>query len=272
MFANQTIIITGGSSGVGKALAKRLVAAGADVAIVARDQVKLDQAANELQGSNAQNRRIQGFACDVSDAGAVGEATAEIVEAFGRPHVLINSAGVLREGYFEDQGLELFRETMDINFYGTLHGIRAVLPHFKEAGGGRIVNIASVAGMMGVFGYAAYCASKHAVVGMTAALRSELAPQNIRMHLVCPPEFESPMVDAVNENRTPENEKLAHTIPVMGVDAVADAIMKGLEKDRYEIVPGVMTRAVTKLDRWLPGISRAVGDFQVRGCYCGPDK
>ncbi|MGM0452810.1 MAG: SDR family oxidoreductase [Thermodesulfobacteriota bacterium] len=272
MFANHTIIITGGSSGVGKALAKRFVAGGADVAIVARDQAKLEQAENEIQGVNAQNRRIQGIACDVSDAGAVEDVMAEIVEAFGCPHVLINSAGVLREGYFESQDMETFRQIMDINFYGTLHCIRAVLPHLTNNGGGRIVNIASVAGMMGVFGYAAYCASKHAVVGLTAALRAELAPQNIGMHVVCPPEFESPMVDAVNENRTPENATLAHTIPVMGVDAVADAIMKGLEKDRYEIIPGAMTRAVTRLDKWLPALSRAVVDLQVKRCYCGPGK
>jgi len=270
MFKNKTIIITGGSSGVGKALAHRLARAGAHLSLVARDRDKLESVTRELRGIGS-GQRIEGFSCDVADPDALETAMGQIAETMGTPHVLINSAGILREGYFEAQKLETFREVMDINFFGTLHTIRAILPYFLEAGGGRVVNIASVAGLMGVFGYTAYCASKHAVVGLTGSLRAEFAPRNIRFHLVCPPEFNSPMVEALEGTRTPENVTMAHTIPVMTADAVADAILRGMEKERYEIVTGLFARAATRADRLFPGLSRAVVDFQIRRCYRGPD-
>jgi 3-dehydrosphinganine reductase len=193
-----------------------------------------------------------------------------IEKDMGTPGILINSAGVLRESYFENQSLETFREVMDINYYGTLHCIKAVLPYFKRNGGGRIVNIASVAGLIGVFGYAAYCSSKHALCGLTSTLRAELRPQNIYCHVVCPPEFESPMVDELNTYRTEENKMLAHTIPVMKPEAVADAIIRGLEKNRYMIIPGTISRFLVLLDRLFPAVGRKIVDLRLKGCYKGP--
>jgi 3-dehydrosphinganine reductase len=114
--------------------------------------------------------------------------------------------------------------------------------------------------VLGVYGYSAYCASKHAIHGLTGALRMELAPQNIRVHLVCPPEFESPMVDALNQNRSEENRAIATTIPPMRAEAVADAILRGLRREQYEIVVGTPARLVRLGDRLLPALSRHVAD------------
>lgn len=271
MFKNKTIIITGGSSGAGKELADRLAKAGAHLAIIARDQGKLDATTAELRKNTSTDQQIAGFSCDVTDPEAVESTIARIAETFGPPQILINSAGILREGYFENQGLETFREVMDINFFGALHCIKAVLPYFIEARGGRVVNIASVAGLMGVFGYTAYCASKHALIGLTSSLRAELAPKNIRFHVVCPPEFESPMVEGL-AGRTPENIMMAHTIPVMTAASVAEAVIRGMERDQYEIVPSLVARAVVRSDRWFPALSRAIVDFQIRRCYKGPER
>lgn len=271
MFTDKNIVITGGSSGVGRVLADRLARRGAHIALIARDAARLETVRKELQTGTDPARRIAAFVCDVADAALVDQTFERISNEFGPPHILINSAGILREGYFENQGLDTFREIMEINFFGTLNCIRAVLPHFKQAGSGRIVNIASVAGLMGVFGYSAYCASKHAVIGLTATLRAELQPQNIAFHLVCPPEFDSPMVDAVNVNRTPENKMLAHTIPVMEPDAVADTVIRGIEQDRFEIVPGFVTRVLTGMDRHFPAIGRAIVDFKIKKHYQGPE-
>ena len=181
----------------------------------------------------------------------------------GRPDVLVNSAGILHESRFEDESLAVFREIMDVNFFGTVHCVQAVLPFFGERGGGRIVNVCSVAGLMTAYGYSAYCASKHAVAGLTHALRQELRPRGVQVHLVCPGEFESPMVDKLNAYRSPENRAHAQMIPVLSAAAVADAVMKGLERGRYMIVPGAATRLVERLNRYWPGAARAFTDLRL---------
>jgi len=271
MFDSKVIIITGGSSGIGKELAGRLIKRGAGIALIARDEAKLRSVKDELTAVSPGGRRIESFSCDVSDAATVENTFRKIADDLGPPDILINSAGVLRESYFEKQSLETFREIMDINYFGTLHCIKAVLPYFKKKGGGRIVNICSMGGLMGTFGYAAYCSSKFAVTGLTESLRVELKPQNIKFHLVCPPEFESPMVDDINTYRTPENRHMVHTIPVLTVDEVADAIMSGLEKDKYIIIPGRVSKMVEKLNRLLPGLGRIVVDSRLKKVYRGPE-
>jgi len=271
VFEGLTVIITGGSSGVGRELARRLLARGANLALLARSQTALDSVKEELEQAAPGSTRVEVFSCDVSVNEAVESVLGEVADVFGLPDILVNSAGILREGYFERQTLETFRQVMDVNFFGTLHCIRAVLPLFKRKGEGRIVNISSMAGLMGVFGYAAYCSSKHAVAGLTATLRTELKPQNIRVHLVCPPEFDSPMVDEINTDRTPENRKIAGTLPILSAEAVADAILAGIEKERYEIVPGVSTRLARHMDRWAPSLGRKLADHLLSKCYRGPE-
>jgi len=270
MFNGSNIVITGGSSGVGKILARKLIYRGANLALIARDKDKLDSVRRQLEEINFSGRRIEVRSADVAVFNQVESAISSIEKAMGAPDMLINSAGILRESYFESQSLETFREVMDINYYGTLHSIKAVLPYFKKNSGGRIVNISSVAGLIGVFGYAAYCSSKHALCGLTGTLRAELRPQNIHCHLVCPPEFESPMVDELNTYRTEENKILAHTIPVMKPEDVADAILRGVEKNRYMIIPGIISRFLVLLDRLFPALGRKIVDLRLKGCYKGP--
>jgi 3-dehydrosphinganine reductase len=270
--AGKVVIITGGSSGLGAELAARMGQRGASLALLARDHGRLAAIKERIKAQSDAGVRVEVFPCDVAQAKEVDDTFQAIVDTLGLPDILINSAGILREGYFENQSLRTFREVMDINYFGTLHCIQAVLPLFKRKGAGRIINISSLAGLMGTFGYSAYCSSKHAVVGLTHALRTELKPQNILFHLVCPTEFETPMVVEVNKARTPENEAIVHTIPVSTLDQVADAVMQGLDKNQYLIIPGWATRAVERINRWLPGLAQAVVDFNLARIYRGPGK
>ncbi|MBC2716014.1 MAG: SDR family oxidoreductase [Desulfobacteraceae bacterium] len=270
MFDGKKIIITGGSSGVGKSLSQRLIKKGARLALVARDEKKLSAVKKELLNLGLEGQTIEVYPCDVADSKAVEKTFKYISKQMEAPDILINSAGILREGYFENQSIETFREVMDINFFGTLHCIQSALPYFKSNGGGRIVNISSVAGLMGVFGYSAYCASKHALTGLTGSLRAELKHQNIAVHIVYPPEFDSPMVDEINSYRTEENKIMAQAIPILTADKVADEIIKGIEKNRFEIIPGIATRIVTRFEKLLPFMGRAVVDFQINRVYKGP--
>jgi len=272
MFEGKTIIITGGSSGLGEALALRLAERGAVLALVARNREKLRSVRNKIRSSGYPDPKVEVFSCDVREAESAEQTVRAISETLGKPDMLINSAGILKENYFEMLPVQTFREIMDINFFGTLLWIRAVLPFFRQKGEGRIVNICSMGGLIGTFGYSAYCSSKHAITGLTASLRVELKPQNIKCHLVCPSEFDSPMVDELNTYRTAENRKMVQTIPVMDIQKVADDIIRGIEKDRYLIVPGAVTRFFERLNRYLPSLTRWTSDQIIRRCYHGPDR
>lgn len=267
MFAGKNIWITGGSSGLGLALARMLGERGANLVLLARDRIKLEKVKASLGSS-----KIETMVCDVAYPRAVDECFKGLAARLGAPDILVNSAGVLLEGYFENQTLEEFHRLMNSNYFGTLHCIQSALPMFKQNGGGRIVNIAGSGDLLGVFGYTAYCSSKFAVVGLTEVLRAELKPQNIAIHLVCPAEFNSPMVEGIAGGRTPENQAVVHTVPVLETGAVARAVIAGVEKGKYLIIPGLPVRLTVGLDRALPGLGRAIMDSRIKKFYQGPKK
>lgn len=270
MFQNKLIVITGGSSGLGEALAKRFIKKGAHLALIARDRNKLQRVQDMLRSMALPTQRIEIFSCDVADEAAAEQTFNAIVASMSVPDILINSAGILKEGYFEKLPFATFRNVMDINYFGLLNCTRAVLPHFKHRGSGRIVNIASLGGKMGSFGYAAYCSSKFAVVGLTETLRAELKFQNIKVQLVCPGEFESPMVAELNTYRTAENRVMTQTVPVMHLDDVANEILSGIRRGSYLIIPGRIARLMEMGTRFFPGISRAIADLRIKMVYQGP--
>lgn len=268
MFKNKNILLTGGSSGLGLALAQALAAEGAHLALLARDPRKLEQAALGLRHKYPASQ-IQTFAADVTDAAGLERVIQQTLENFGRIDLLINNAGILREGYFETLRDADFREVMEINFLGVVNVTRAVLPHLK-ASRGRLVNIASVAGLTGTFGYTPYCAAKHALVGFTECLQYELPPQGVRVHLVCPAEFDSPMVDTLDQTRTPENRAHTLTIPKTGVETIVRDTLRGIRRGQPMIVPGTQAWLATLGLRLFPGLSRRVGQQRVLAVYRGP--
>ncbi|MBQ0779457.1 MAG: SDR family NAD(P)-dependent oxidoreductase [Thalassolituus oleivorans] len=167
MIKGKRILITGGSSGLGLAMAQAL-AANNQIAIVARNQQKLDEAVATIT-KVAPGASVKGYSIDVSGPTSQ-QALSAVADDMGGLDMLINSAGILREGYFSELSDADFRDTMEINFFGTVNAIRAVLPHLK-ASKGRILNIASIAGITGVFGYASYCSAKYALMGLSETLR-----------------------------------------------------------------------------------------------------
>ena len=158
---------------------------------------------------------------------------------------------------------------MDINFFGTVNAVRAALPHLK-ASKGAVVNIASLAGLSGVFGYTSYCASKHAVVGFSNSLRLELEPQGVRVHVVCPGEFDSPMVDVLDQSRTQENRENAMMLPKLGVDVIADDTIRGIESNQDLIIPGRPQRLSATAQRLAPGLVKSLTKRRVAKVYVGP--
>lgn len=269
MATPRTIVITGGSSGLGLALARACVLRGDRVALLARDAAKLDSAAAELKVLRP-GARVTVAATDVQSEAGLSRAFEAIAGEFGGIDVLVNSAGILREGYFETLPVRAHREVMDINYFGVLNAVRAALPHLKRSQQPRIVNIASIAGLTGVFGYSAYCAAKHALVGLSEVLRYELAPQGIVVQLVCPPEFDSPMVDELDRTRTPENREHTLTIPKVAVEVIVAEVLRALDHRQFLTVPGRLARLTSLGLRHFPALSRFIGDTRVRKAYVGP--
>ncbi|MBN1365795.1 MAG: SDR family NAD(P)-dependent oxidoreductase [Syntrophaceae bacterium] len=263
MFEGKNIVITGGSSGLGLAIAKELVVRGAAVALIARNREKLEAAKAEIEKVGG---KAYIYSSDVSNIEAITGTFPKIVAEIGAPDILINSAGILREGYFDKLSVETFREVIETNYFGVLNSIKAALP-FIIKNRGRIVNIASVGGMMGVFGYTSYCSSKFALVGLTESLRYEVKPLGVKVHLVCPSEFDSPMTEHLNDTRTPENKAQTLTIPRYDIDAMVRDTIKGIEKGKFIIVPGLLCRLTVFGARHFPAITRMVSDFKIRRVF-----
>ncbi len=268
MYSGKNAIITGGSSGIGAELAKRLHGLGANVALVARDAAKLEKVRAGLHAGRGGKVGI--FPCDVTDYAAAEAVIQRIVETFGPPDFLFNFAGILSSGYFEELPVEDFRRVMETNFFGLLNTTKAALPYFKAKRGGHIVNMSSVSGLMGVFGYSSYCASKFAVTGLTESLRTELKPQGITMHLVMPTEIDTPMMEGVKDVRPPENVKLAHTAGVLSAAEAVDAIVDGVSKGRFIIIPGAKPQLLVLAMKLMPSLSRFFIDSMVKANYSGP--
>ncbi|MBV1919761.1 MAG: SDR family oxidoreductase [Pseudomonadales bacterium] len=258
MFQDQHIVITGGSSGLGLELAHQLANEGAKLTLIARNQSKLENAKATLITQHP-NLSILIRSVDVCNETDITHAINAIAESQQGIDILINSAGILREGYFEQLPMQDFRDVMEINFFGTINAIRATLPYLKKSQG-KIVNIASMAGLTGVFGYTPYCSSKHALVGLSESLRYELKPSGVTVQLVCPGEFDSPLVDELDRYRTDENRAHTLTIPKASVEKIASDTIAEIQGKRFMITPGFMTRAAAFSVRHFTGVSRWMGD------------
>jgi 3-dehydrosphinganine reductase len=238
-FTNKVVLITGGSSGIGLALAKELAERGARLALMARHQDKLNEAITSLENSHP------GFAgwylvapADVSDPIQVGQALDRVINTLGVPDLVINSAGAAHPGYVEELNLDIFRWMMEVNYFGTLHVVKTLLPAMLARGSGHIVNISSFAGFIGVFGYTAYGASKYAVRGFTDVLRLELKPKGIDVSIVFPPDTDTPQLAYENQFKPFETKELNRTASCMSAEVVAREILKGVERRHYIIIPG----------------------------------
>jgi 3-dehydrosphinganine reductase len=255
-------VITGGSSGLGLALGHALAAGGDRVILVARDAAKLEAAVRSITQECVTNTVF----CKMGDVaiGADMQMVADQVAAEnGGIDLWINSAGIMREGYFEKLTDNDFREVFDINLFGTINCVRAALPYLRESKG-QIVNIASMAAHTGVFGYSAYCASKHALKGLTESLYHELRAQGITVQLICPPEFESPMATSLEDSRSPENAAHTLMIPREPVDVIVRDTLKAIATGRYHTITGFRARVMGLVIQHFPGFARSIAQLTIR--------
>ena len=237
-FQGRLSLITGGSSGLGLALANSLAAQGSNVWLIARRKDVLEQAYKGLPAPASQHHGM--ISADVSDWGQVQSAVARVIREAGVPDLLINCAGAAHPGYVQEIPVEIFHQMMDLDYFGTMNMVKALLPGMLERGSGHIVNISSAAGFLAPFGYSAYSPAKFAVRGFSDVLRLELKPLGIRVSLVFPPDMDTPGM--VNENKTKPYETVeAFSTSLVKPEPVAKSILNGVKRGKYIILPGFET-------------------------------
>jgi len=251
---NRMVYITGGSSGIGLATARCMAARGAHVGLFARDPVKLDEAEAVVKTAAVRpTQQVFTLPLDVTDEGAVRHTCAQAVARFGGPEILITSAGIPMAGRFENMEAQRFDAVMQVNLYGTRHVIAALLPVMQAKGGGHIALVASSAGLYGVYGYSAYGASKFALVGLAESLRSELLNHRVRVSVFCPPEVDTPILAAEKADLPPATRVLKDLAGTLNADAAAAALVRGIVKNQFMIIPGFRAKVFYWLKRLLPG-------------------
>jgi NAD(P)-dependent dehydrogenase (short-subunit alcohol dehydrogenase family) len=181
---DQHAVVTGGSRGIGAAVAAELVRRGARVTIMGRSAETLEEQAREMRGEKGVTVSVE--ECDVSNADSVANAFSRSVSTLGPIQILVNNAGTAKSRLFTQTTREVWDELIGVNLTGTFLCTQEVLPAMMEAKSGRIVNVASTAGLRGYKTMSAYCASKHGVIGLTRALAQETAKHGITVNAVCP--------------------------------------------------------------------------------------
>jgi 3-dehydrosphinganine reductase len=239
-YLSKKVIITGGSSGIGKAAAILCAKFGAHVCILSRDESRCKAALGEIQ-QNAKKPDQTIFYCavDVSKREQVQKNAPEIVKRLGGIDLLINCAGITWPGYFHTIPDDVWDSIMQIDYMGTVNTVRSFLPFFKEQKHGSIANISSALGYMGLFGYAAYSPAKFAIVGFS---------------VIYPADTDTPQLHEENKIKPPETKALAGTIKVMPPETVARAMLEGVSKGKFTIVPGLMNWFTCFMNRHLPSV------------------
>jgi NAD(P)-dependent dehydrogenase (short-subunit alcohol dehydrogenase family) len=190
-FTGKQAIVTGGGSGFGAALCRALVAVGADVVCTDIDGDATAKTVESLHGpGNARSATL-----DVTDAAAVQAAVDDVVARTGRLDLIFNNAGIAWGGDTELLTLEQWNAIIDVNIRGVVHGVAAAYPVMLRQGHGHIVNTASMAGLTAGGQITSYVMTKHAVVGLSLALRSEAVPRGVGVLAVCPAAVETPILD-----------------------------------------------------------------------------
>jgi 3-hydroxybutyrate dehydrogenase len=202
---NLVALITGGGRGIGRAIATRFAAEGADLFLCATRMETLEETRNLAADSG---RKIELYTVDVRDRAAVEKMVQTAIDAFGRIDVLVNNAGIHKPGAFTDYTFEDFDNIMKVNVYGPFHATQFVLKHMLANQKGKIVNIASTAGKWASLNQSAYNISKHALVGMTRCLALETAKSGITANAICPGFVETDMVMDIARQKSIDQAQL----------------------------------------------------------------
>ncbi|RYY16721.1 MAG: SDR family oxidoreductase, partial [Cytophagaceae bacterium] len=248
---NSVVLITGGTSGIGRACALEFGRVGARIVITGRDATRLAATAAELAAAGIEHRTVQGDVGVLADA---NRAVADTVAAFGRLDVLVNNAGLSMRAKFADADVQVLEQLMQTNFFGTVYTTKAALPHLL-ASKGTIVGISSIAGYRGLPGRTGYSASKFAMNGFLEALRTELLPEGVNV-LTAAPGFTASNIrhTALLANGQAQNETPRDEGKMMTSEEVAQRLRQAVARRQRTMVLTGEGKLVVFLNKWLPAL------------------
>ena len=255
-FASRHALVTGGSSGIGLAVVRLLVEAGARVSVLALDDADL------MHFATPPYDRASVVPTDVAWRDEVFAGVARAERERGPADLVVTCAGVVRPGYFTELDLGEHEREMNINYFGTLWTIRAAAPAMMARRRGAIMAISSFAGLVGPFGYSAYSPSKFAVRGLCECLRAELKPRGVHVGCVFPPDTDTPQLAGELPLKPPEAQG-SSLLPTLSAQEVALAVLRGALRRSARVYPGRRTPAYARAVLALPGVTEVVMDRDV---------
>ena len=263
-YKNKTAFITGGSTGIGLAIAKAMAKEGARVVLFARTIEKLEQAVKEIRMIAGTEAKASYYSVDTSKSDEAKAVFDSAVNETTIPDFLINCVGMARPDYFENITPDIFDKTIKTNLYSTWNSAYSILPYMKQKRCGYVVNTSSIAGFLGVFGYTDYCMTKFGIIGFSDALRQELASYNIIVTVLCPPDTDTPGFELENKNKPEETKAIGGKAKLLKPEEVADALLKGLRKKKKMIIPGVEGKLTLILKRFFPSLLEWIMQNSIR--------
>jgi len=250
---NRCVFVTGGSLGIGLAITRELASRGANVFIVALEKDDPLQAAEQV-ACEFPSVRFGAAACDVSDYAAVQQAVEQMLEELGSVEGVVCNAGFDVPGYFAEKPADEFRRLMEVNYLGSVHAAKCVLPHLSA--GSFISFTSSMAGVTGVFGYSSYCPTKFAQIGLAETISQELGPQGIQVSVLCPPDTDTPGLRDESKRPPKETEAVTKNTRLMQADVVARRFVDQLQAGKFHIKVNLTSHLIYRFKGLTPNIFR----------------
>lgn len=264
-FRPTVSIVTGGASGIGKAIAAELVGRGSLVVVADLDGAAAQRAADEL-GSSAVAATV-----DVADAQAMRALVDGVVAEHGHLDVMVNNAGVAIGGLLEELDERHWAKALDVNLRGVINGVTAAYPHFLAQGSGHILNTASLAGLIPAPAMLPYTTTKHAIVGLSTALRAEAASRGVKVSVLCPGFVDTPLLDDVyaapasfHGNSVRARVRLMQP-RFLTPEVTARCAVDGLAANKAVIPVGFLAHLMWRTLRYAPPVARGVIQLQATG-------
>lgn len=252
---NKNILVTGGSYGLGRAIALELATQGAHLFVIARNAKKLKELQKEIN-IRFPNCRCEVYAADVSNPQKIELAIKNMHKKMGKIDGIINNAGIAYANYFEKTSHDVFENIIKTNVLGSVYVTQAAYPFLTE--GGFVSFVSSVAGFMGVFGYSAYSSSKFAIIGLAETLSQEFLPKKISVSVLCPPDTATPGFEQENKDKPAETRHLADSAGILSPEGVAQKYLKKLVKGKFFITVNFESWLFYRLHGIMPSLVRKV--------------
>lgn len=266
-FKDAVAIVTGGGMGLGEALCEELGGRGAKVVVADIDDDAARLVAGRLEQSGVPARAV---CVDVADPAAVAELIESTVAEYGRVDYMINNAGIAIGGDSRDLSMQQWRRVIDVDLLGVVHGTVHAYRLMARQGHGHIVNISSLSGLVPQPGNAAYCTSKHGIVGLSLSLRAEGADLGVKVSVACPGDMKTKIYDNMVVVNMPRervvtlSRRTHYLMPQMSAQAAAQAILRGVDRNRPLIVFPAAVQVIWHLYRRFPGLFYRINIHRMR--------